>query len=362
MQIQPTLATRLPQTQTPNENQRPTVKAFTPNAEAVKSVSLALLGNVSPTALAVGQSLAGFVPFDFHRLTSWPTYDTLMKLSGIGRRANVRKAFKELEAGGHIKGRRQHRQPTLWFLTCLAAAHPEGACRGFIRSLPKSNVTPISAPTQPTLGPVGMPPPVEDAPPSKDPSAPIGRIGLERPPDAVSIRDSPAIAALVQGEKSHKREGGGLKPHGLEFRGRNAVRVPTAERQQEFNLKQEFKRRNSDSERPSQSGTVPNLSAVSEGEKIAAFAASTVGSDFPLKSRAVQGVEQEGNRGTSEPTDVITIEVPPKPTTTRELAKQYGIIIEPDCSLDEIETRVRLAHLEALKKRRVPSRTGGRSE
>ena len=98
------------------------------NEVAVGQVAAALMGKVSPEALAVGIALAGFVPFDFHRLTAWPTWDTLKKLTVIGGRDRINRALKELEDGGHIRKRPRSRgESCIWILTCLADHYPDAA-------------------------------------------------------------------------------------------------------------------------------------------------------------------------------------------------------------------------------------------
>ncbi len=132
-------------------------KSYTPNEVAVGQVAAALMGKVSPEALAVGIALAGFVPFDFHRLTAWPTWDTLKKLTVIGGRDRINRALKELEDGGHIRKRPRSRgESCIWILTCLADHYPDAA-RGFMRAATTLSDAPAGD-YKIGFGPVGMSP------------------------------------------------------------------------------------------------------------------------------------------------------------------------------------------------------------
>ena len=109
-------------------------KAYRPNHRATGEVFHALNGKVSPAALAVVCTLAGSIPYDFHRLTAWPTWDTLRKLTGIRGRSSLSRALSELEAGGHIRRQNQgHRKATVYMMVCLSDAYPKAAAVGFIR-------------------------------------------------------------------------------------------------------------------------------------------------------------------------------------------------------------------------------------
>ena len=126
-------------------------KQFKPNARAGGEVAYMLMGKVSLPALAVAVALARWIPYKFSHLTSYPSWETVRKMTGIGSRSTISKAITELETGGYIRRKSQgHRRSSIYLLTCIAHLHPE-AEQGFIDD---TNVQ--AADDQFTLGPVGL--------------------------------------------------------------------------------------------------------------------------------------------------------------------------------------------------------------
>ena len=73
------------------------------NEWAVASAAQALLGRVSPNALAVALALAAHVPFDGSRLKVWPSWVRLLLMCGIGSKSTLSRVLEELEGHGLIE-------------------------------------------------------------------------------------------------------------------------------------------------------------------------------------------------------------------------------------------------------------------
>ena len=89
----------------PPENQ------ISQNEWAVASAAQALLGRVSPNALAVALALAAHVPFDGSTMKVWPSWRRLMFMGGIGSFSTLSRVLQELEQHHLIEvGRRKDRR------------------------------------------------------------------------------------------------------------------------------------------------------------------------------------------------------------------------------------------------------------
>ena len=88
------------------------------NEWAVAATVKALLGRVSPNALAVALALAAHVPFDGSRLKVWPSWRRMQFMCGIGSRNTLTRVLMELEGHGLIEvGRKKdRRKPNVYIL------------------------------------------------------------------------------------------------------------------------------------------------------------------------------------------------------------------------------------------------------
>ena len=111
------------------------------NEWAVASAAQALLGRVSPNALAVALALAAHVPFDGSRLKVWPSRQRLLFMCGIGSKSTLSRVLEELECHGLIEvGRSKDRRKSNRYILNYVTV-PEHVVARTLRAVERASQT-----------------------------------------------------------------------------------------------------------------------------------------------------------------------------------------------------------------------------